>query len=239
MPNKKYMVANFHQGEGLTRFFPNMAYGAELYSDRQAMLGICYALSLNWLRRVAYFRNEGPYDRIARVGSEKSIVNATQAQMFSAMGERARDAISESGELWITKNVHDRLLRLDSNNFIKTIKIFDFSRLNLALQSSISSNLFRFLLGSINLEECARALTNRITAPLTHHIIFLDLATNDGHRADHAVACSMSSGVLLFFDSNSGEAHVPEADVQKFLFAMLSRLGTKYKFSAFEALRVS
>lgn len=240
MPDKTYLVARFQQGEALERCFPNMAIDATIYSDREAMFGICYGLSLNWLRRVVYFRDEGPYNRIATIGNVDSIVYSTQAQMFYSMDVHARNAIIESGEPWVTRNIHQRILNMESRNFYRMIRLFDFTKLTEIFGSSISRNSFRILLGSINLEECARALASRITAPLTHHLILLDITRNSGEAANHVVACSMSGRILLYFDSNAGEAHVPEADVQKFLSTTLSRLeGGDYKFSALQVLRVS
>lgn len=235
MPNKTYACVRFDQSHALTRFFPHRRDGTSLASDRQANLGICFALSLHWLRRIAAFANEGARERIEFIGSETSIVQCVQAQLYYMLPYHV-------GERKFLSKFHGR------DRHLETAKVFGFSQYARLFKSDSYEDLSRsgisfpylhFLLASNTIRERARAVTSCISAPRTNHIFSITHKANDGYTTGHALACSMSSGVLFVFDPNIGEIHVPESDIHDFLINTLSSFDRQLQFTSVEVARLS
>jgi hypothetical protein len=236
MSNKTYACVRFNQSHALTRFFPHRHDGASLASDRQANLGICFALSLHWLKRIASFANEGARERIEFIGSEASIVHCVQAQLYYMLPYHV-------GERKFLSKFHGR------DRHLETAKVFGFSKYARLFssygyddeisRSGISFPYLRFLLASNTIRERARAVTSCISAPSTSHVLSISHKTNNDYNVGHALACSMSRGVLFFFDPNIGEIHVPESDVHDFLINTLTSFDRQIQLASVEVARLS
>jgi hypothetical protein len=237
MPNKTYECTRFSQIQALELFFPNRGQNTPLASDRQANLGICFALSLSWIRRIVQFTGEGASERINAIGSEKNIVDCVQSQMYYTRGDHIdNDTLCGFGffkkRSFIYK-LSERDIKLD------TARTFGFQLYSNILKANVPSRYLRSIFGVGNLSERARAVTSRIATPQTHHILAVTYITDGGHAAAHAMACSMSNDVLLVFDPNTGEFRVPRPDIHEFLIELLSYFDHRHTLKTVEVARIA
>ena len=218
-------------------YFPNRGQNTPLASDHQASRGICFALSLSWIRRIVQFTSEVASERINAIGSEKNIVDCVQSQMYYARGYIIENDRPSSFGYFEKRSIISQLG--ERNLKLATAKTFGFNSYSNILETKVPPRYLRSIFSMGNLSEGARAVTSRIAAPQTHHILAVTYVTDEGPKAAHAMACSMSNDVLLVFDPNTGEFRVDSPNIHDFLVEILSHFDRIHTLTTVEVARIA
>lgn len=231
-----HLAAEFRQGEVLAQHFPNAGSSAATLHDRQAVSGVCFALSVMWIARHISHKPEGPERRMAFLRQESSILTAMETQLYADQsgdvlaglgmmrGEllaRAQTVASASE----ARGLRDEMLKLSQRVAPSHQDRFRERALQMHGLASESVHQDAVIRGSHDLSGEAAAILARTTS--THRYHLLSVFGTDP-KSGHALACYMSGGSLVspahlyFFDSNSGEFKVKSGEVRGFLSQILA-----------------
>lgn len=244
--DERYRVARFRQTDNLNIVYPNRNADAEIYSDRQAFAGACYALSLGWLRRRKFFSGENPIERMEQLGSHQNIITSVEAQLYSSNGAHSVAAMLENGiadfrlengALAVMRAPY-LLNKLMTNNYLyRAIKIFDFSRMDTVLTKRMSSSASRHA-DEIDVEECTKRIVNKVRLNCSYHLLTISYSSS-ARSGGHAMAFCRSEKKIIFFDSNRGEFEIPEKEGVKFVRGIVNTYFRKSESITVELLKIS
>ncbi len=224
----EYLAAPFSQNAVLAQHYPNRGKDKDLLSDRQAMQGVCYALSARWIRRHKDFKSEGPGKRMQYLSGEQVVVEAMQMQMFAFSVRTALTMVQDETQGYLTSGAVPQGKLAEIRQIMNAAKGFQpGERQQKALQlcdlAGTSVNMDDVAIGAVNLEQRIAQTVAATSGVHNYHMIGIT-----GEDGGHAVACYKSGGGifssahLYFFDSNRGEYKIPSSKVSAFISAYLA-----------------
>lgn len=231
-----HLAAEFRQAEVLSQHFPDAGTTAASFHDRQAMSGVCFALSVMWIARHISHKAEGPERRMAFLRQESSILTAMETQLYSeqsgevlaGLGMMRADLLARAATVQTrgeAVGLRDAMFDLSQRVAPSHQDRFRERALQMHGLASESVHLDGVNRGSHDLSGEVAAILARTTSTHRHHMLSIYGADP---KAGHALACYMSGGSLVssahlyFFDSNSGEFKVKSGEVRGFLTQILA-----------------
>ncbi|WP_158284642.1 YopT-type cysteine protease domain-containing protein [Azospirillum sp. TSO35-2] len=180
-----YCVAPFKQRLPIQRLFPD---------DHEATKGICFGLSLEWIKRHRSHKGETSKTRIAYIDQDSTILHASIKQrLYSAELHHDLDLSSE---------------QFGSRNQAMGQAGFQIGSTKTQWVSATDPD---------SVKEVIKAITVATASPHTYHVITLNFTARG---AAHATCCYKSGGKafglgshLYFFDPNYGEYKASSGNV--------------------------
>lgn len=242
-----YRVAPFNQIDRLNVVYPTANDTSKIYAKRQALAGACYALSLDWLRRMKFFTNEKPIERMIQLGSHQNIITSIEAQLYlnnrlhslvAMLENGAPDIRPENGAPDVRYGATQLLSRLTAENYsYSAIKLFDFSRMDTVLKKRMAHSESGRA-DEINVEECAKGIVNNVQLNCSYHLLLISFSGNE-RSGGHAMAFCMSGNGITFFDANRGEFEIPKKKSFGFVKGIVNAYFRKSISITVELLKIS
>lgn len=190
-----YCVAPFKQRLPIQRLFPD---------DHEVNGGICFGLTLEWIRRHRANKGETPQKRIAFIDQDSTILHASIKQRLYG-AELFFDLDLSSGQLGARNQA--------------------MSHAGLKIGSTRTE--WMDATDSDSVKEVMKAISIATASPHTYHIVSMNF---EQRGAAHATCCYKSGGKafglgshLYFFDPNFGEFRASSGSVANLFTGLVDR----------------